>query len=135
MSAVTRAQSQMCKQRIVNVTCLNQQGILYPEKVQSLCPHSPGFTSNPISLGCFKDDKTSRVLSGYYHVFKGNNTLEHCAFICLQSGYPYAGTEYSLVSLTVINIILVVICNLLEMSHEDVILEWNVSVEWMNRHK
>lgn len=95
VSAVTRAQSQVCKQRIVNVTCLNQQGLLYPERIQSLCPHSPGFIDKPVSLGCFKDDKTLRILSGYYNVFKGNNSPERCAFLCLQSGYMYAGTEYS----------------------------------------
>lgn len=95
VSAVTRAQNQACKQRIVNVTCLSQQGLLYPERIQSLCPHSPGFTGMPINLGCFKDDKTLRVLSGYYHIFKGNNSPEHCAYMCLQSGYPYAGAEYS----------------------------------------
>ncbi|KAG7199452.1 hypothetical protein KM043_014078 [Ampulex compressa] len=95
VSATTRAQTQACKQRIVNVTCLSQQGLLYPVRIQSLCPHSPGFTNIPTNLGCFKDDKTLRILSGYYHVFKGNNSPERCAFMCLQSGYPYAGTEYS----------------------------------------
>ncbi|XP_011862628.1 PREDICTED: xylosyltransferase oxt [Vollenhovia emeryi] len=96
VSAVTRAQSQACKQRIVNVTCLSQQGLLYPERVQSFCPQSPGFAGVPVDLGCFKDDKTLRALSGYYHVFKGNNTPERCAYMCLQSGFPYAGTEYSM---------------------------------------
>lgn len=105
VSAVTRAQNQACKQRIVNVTCLSQQGLLYPERIQSLCPHSPGFTGMPINLGCFKDDKTLRVLSGYYHIFKGNNSPEHCAYMCLQSGYPYAGAEYSLVSLKAMYIV------------------------------
>ncbi|XP_076384790.1 xylosyltransferase oxt [Megalopta genalis] len=95
VSAVTRAQSQTCKQRIVNVTCLNQQGLLYPERIQSLCHHSPGFVEKPVSLGCFKDDKALRLLTGYYHVFKGNNSPDRCAFLCLQSGYLYAGTEYS----------------------------------------
>lgn len=96
MSAVTRAQSQACKQRIVNVTCLSQQSLLYPERIQSLCPHSLGFSGMPMNLGCFKDDKTLRALSGYYHVFKENNTPERCAYMCLQSGFPYAGTEYSM---------------------------------------
>ncbi|GAB1866064.1 protein xylosyltransferase [Camponotus japonicus] len=96
VSAIMRAQNQACKQRIVNMTCLSQQGVLYPERVQSLCPHSPGFTGMPTTLGCYKDDKTLRVLSGYYHIFKGNNTPERCAYMCLQSGFPYAGTEYSI---------------------------------------
>ncbi|XP_015587358.1 xylosyltransferase oxt [Cephus cinctus] len=95
VSAVTRAQSQKCKQRIVNVTCLSQQGLLYPEKLQSWCPHSLGFSVMPKSLGCFTDDKTPKLLSGYYAVFKGNNSPDRCAYVCLQSGYPYAGVEYS----------------------------------------
>ncbi|XP_012284899.1 xylosyltransferase oxt [Orussus abietinus] len=95
VSAITRAQSQTCKERIVNVTCLSQQGLLYPKKIQSFCPHSLGFIEVPRSLGCFKDDKTHRILSGYYAVFKGNNSPVHCAYLCLQSGYPYAGIEYS----------------------------------------
>lgn len=97
ISAITRASSQQCKQYIVNTTCLNQQGVLYPDKIQSSCPSSLGFMSAPKNLGCFKDDKTMRLLPGYYHLFKGNNSPEHCAYVCLQSGYPYAGLEYSLV--------------------------------------
>lgn len=117
VSAITRAQNQACKQRIVNVTCLSQQGVLYPERVQSLCPHSPGFIGMPKNLGCYKDDKTLRVLSGYYHIFKGNNTPEHCAYMCLQSGFPYAGTEYSLVSLKIYSIHIDTLCELFKIHH------------------
>ncbi|XP_058802558.1 xylosyltransferase oxt isoform X3 [Phymastichus coffea] len=95
VSAITRAQSQMCKERIVNVTCLSQQNLLYPTKLQSSCPHSLGFDGTPKSLGCFKDDKMSRLLPNYYAVLKTNNSPEHCAYMCLQSGFPYAGVEYS----------------------------------------
>ncbi|KAK0163016.1 hypothetical protein PV327_006732 [Microctonus hyperodae] len=95
VSAVTRARSQFCKELIVNVSCLSQQGKLYPERLYSSCPHSTGFIGKPKNLGCFKDDKTQRILSGYYAIFKTNNSPEHCAFMCLQSGYRFAGTEYS----------------------------------------
>lgn len=95
VSAVTRARTQLCKQRIVNVTCLGLSGSLFPQRLYSSCPHSPGFDNSPKSLGCFKDDKTLRILSGYYAIYKGNNSPERCAFMCLQSGYPYAGVEYS----------------------------------------
>lgn len=110
VSAIMRAQNQACKQRIVNMTCLSQQGVLYPERVQSLCPHSSGFTGMPTTLGCYKDDKTLRVLSGYYHIFKGNNTPERCAYMCLQSGFPYAGTEYSLVSSKIYSLYIDTLC-------------------------
>ncbi|XP_033231945.1 xylosyltransferase oxt [Belonocnema kinseyi] len=95
VSAITRAQSQLCKQRIANVTCLSQKGVLYPTTLQSSCPHSLGFTGVPKNVGCFKDDKTFRVLTGYYAIYKGNNSPQRCAYMCLQSGYPFAGTEYS----------------------------------------
>ena len=85
----------MCKEHIVNVTCLSQQNLLYPKKLKSLCPHSLGFLSKPKSLGCYKDDKISRLLPNYYSIFKSNNSPEHCAYMCLQSGFPYAGVEYS----------------------------------------
>ncbi|KAJ8684173.1 hypothetical protein QAD02_019965 [Eretmocerus hayati] len=95
VSAITRAQSQKCKERIVNVTCLNQQNLLYPTKLQSSCPHSLGFVGTPTSLGCYKDDKISRLLPSYYAIFKSNNSPELCASVCLQSGFPFAGVEYS----------------------------------------
>lgn len=95
VSAVTRAQTQFCKQRIVNVSCLSQQGLLYPVKLKSSCPHSQGFKESPKNLGCFKDEKTMRTLSGYYTILKSTNSPVRCAQICLQSGFPYSGVEYS----------------------------------------
>lgn len=97
VSAVIRAQTQACKQRIANITCLSQRGQLYPESLKSSCPHSLGFVNKPKSLGCFKDDKTLKVLTGYYAAYKSENSPEFCAKMCLQSGYPYSGVEYSLV--------------------------------------
>ncbi|XP_034946782.1 xylosyltransferase oxt [Chelonus insularis] len=96
ISAVTRARTQICKESIVNISCLNQYGNLYPERLYSLCPHSKGFIKKPTSLGCFQDDKINRILGDYYAVFKSTNSPKDCAFLCLQSGYPYAGTEYSI---------------------------------------
>lgn len=99
VSAITRAQTQACRQKIANATCMAQQNTLYPESLKSSCPHSPGFVNKPKNLGCFKDDKTLKVLSGYYAVYKGENSPEYCAKMCLQSGYPYSGVEYSLVNI------------------------------------
>lgn len=95
VSAITRAQSQICKEYIVNVTCLSHQGLLYPKTLQSSCPHSTGFTGIPKNIGCFKDDKTFRILTGFNAIYKNNNSPQRCAYMCLQSGYSFAGTEYS----------------------------------------
>lgn len=95
VSAVTRAKSQICKEIIVNVTCMGLQGKLYPKRLHSSCPHSMGFNGSPKKIGCYQDDKTQRMLTGFYTVLKSNNSPEQCALTCLQYGYPYAGTEYS----------------------------------------
>lgn len=93
ISAMHRAKTQRCKQEIANVTCLIKQGLLYPKQLPNHCP-SEGFVQGK-SLGCFKDDKTYRLLSGYYGTNKKLNSPESCIRLCLQSGFPYAGVQYS----------------------------------------
>lgn len=95
ISAITRAQTQECKEHIVNVTCLSQQNLLYPRKLRSSCPHSPGFEIEPKSLGCFTDNGVSYLLPNYHTVLKNSNSPEYCANICLQSGYSYSGVKNS----------------------------------------
>jgi protein xylosyltransferase len=53
-----------------------------------------GFTAGK-SLGCYQDEKTFRLLSGYYANLKTTNSPKHCINMCLQSGFPYAGVQYS----------------------------------------
>lgn len=93
ISAVHRAHSQQCKEIIVNTTCAIQNGTFYPKQLHSNCPHEPFIENKP--LGCFKDDKKFRTLSGYYINFKTNNTPKKCIQLCLQSGFVYAGVQYS----------------------------------------
>lgn len=93
ISAIHRARTQKCKQEIVNTTCLIKQGLLYPAILPNYCPNNdlePGK-----SLGCFKDEKAYRILNGYYGVYKNSNSPEACIRLCLQSGFPYAGVQYS----------------------------------------
>lgn len=93
ISAIHRARTQKCKQEIVNTTCLIKQGLLYPAILPNYCPNNdlePGK-----SLGCFKDEKAYRILNGYYGVYKNSNSPESCIRLCLQSGFPYAGVQYS----------------------------------------
>lgn len=93
ISAVHRAQTQTCKEIIVNITCAIQMGTFYPKHLLNSCPHQPYVANRP--LGCFKDDKKFRTLSGYYINFKTTNTPKRCIQLCLQSGFVYAGVQYS----------------------------------------
>lgn len=93
ISAVYRAQTQQCKETIVNITCAIQNGEFYPTKLPNHCPHE--LYSENRALGCYKDDKKFRTLSGYYINFKTKNTPQKCIQLCLQSGFVYAGVQYS----------------------------------------
>lgn len=59
-----------------------------------VCVMFPGFTAGK-SLGCYRDEKNFRLLSGYYANLKTTNSPKHCINMCLQSGFPYAGVQYS----------------------------------------
>ncbi|KAJ8925077.1 hypothetical protein NQ315_001249 [Exocentrus adspersus] len=93
VSAINRAKTQKCKQLISNVTCLSYANQLYPQELEGSCP-AEGFTAGK-ELGCFKDEKNFRLLNGYFGVNKNENSPRFCMKLCLQSGFPYAGVEYS----------------------------------------
>lgn len=93
ISAIYRAQTRLCKELIANTTCDIQSGIFYPQSLPNYCPHEPYTKNRP--LGCYKDDKKFRTLSGYYINFKTVNTPTRCIQLCLQSGFVYAGVQYS----------------------------------------
>ncbi|XP_034250002.1 xylosyltransferase oxt isoform X2 [Thrips palmi] len=94
VSAIHRAKTQLCKQEIANTTCLINDSSLYPKTLKMSCPLTKGITPGK-SLGCFKDEKNLRRLNGYSVTLKTTNSPEHCINICLQSGFPYAGVQYS----------------------------------------
>lgn len=93
VSAIHRARTQLCKQELANVSCLATKGKLYAERLHSLCP-APGITAGK-PLGCFQDERTFRLLSGYYANLKHSNSPGQCVNLCLQSGFQYAGVQYS----------------------------------------
>lgn len=93
VSAINRAKTQKCKQLISNITCLSFANQLYPTDLKGSCPAN-GFVAGK-ELGCFKDEKNYRLLNGYFGVNKNENSPKFCMKLCLQSGFPYAGVEYS----------------------------------------
>uniref|UniRef100_A0A182QK58 protein xylosyltransferase n=1 Tax=Anopheles farauti TaxID=69004 RepID=A0A182QK58_9DIPT len=92
ISAIHRAKSQTCKAKIVEVACEIQAGKLYPDHLPNYCPRGNHLPNR--ALGCFRDEKDFRLLSGYFTTFKTNNSPERCIRLCLQSGYPFAGVQY-----------------------------------------
>lgn len=93
ISAIYRAQTQRCKEIIANISCAIQMAQFYPTHLPNYCPHDSLVANRP--LGCYQDDKKFRLLSGYYVNFKANNTPAKCIQMCLQSGFVYAGVQYS----------------------------------------
>lgn len=93
VSAIHRARSQSCKQTIANITCAIQAGTFYSRVLPNYCPNKNLIANR--ALGCFKDQKKFRLLSGYYTNFKTLNTPAKCIQMCLQSGFLYAGVQYS----------------------------------------
>uniref|UniRef100_A0A0P6K152 protein xylosyltransferase n=1 Tax=Aedes aegypti TaxID=7159 RepID=A0A0P6K152_AEDAE len=93
ISAVHRAKSQSCKRQILDIACEIQKGTFYPRKLPNFCPNG-GYVPDR-ELGCFQDEKNFRLLSGYYTNFKTNNSPRRCIQLCLQSGFLYAGVQYS----------------------------------------
>lgn len=93
ISAIHRAKTQKCKQDISNVTCLIQQKLLYPVLLETSCPSEMYVRGR--ALGCFKDEKSYRLLNGYYSEDKVKNSPDNCINMCLQSGFQYAGVQYS----------------------------------------
>ncbi|XP_015918377.2 xylosyltransferase oxt isoform X1 [Parasteatoda tepidariorum] len=92
VTAIHRATTQACKHEIANITCLMQQGMLYPKRLPRFCPLK-GDVPNK-NLGCFKDNFKKRLLSNYSKKLN-NNSPTHCIDLCLQSGYQYAGVQYA----------------------------------------
>ncbi|GAB0096267.1 Xylosyltransferase oxt [Sergentomyia squamirostris] len=93
ISAINRARSQQCKQHIANVSCAIQSGHFYTPWLPSSCPRGHHIPNR--ALGCYRDEKKYRILSGYYVNFKSSNSPHHCIKTCLQSGFVYAGVQYS----------------------------------------
>ncbi|CAG9771125.1 unnamed protein product [Ceutorhynchus assimilis] len=93
LSALNRAKTQKCKQLIANISCLALENQLYPIELQSSCP-AKDFRIGK-ELGCFKDEKNFRLLNGYFGVNKNDNSPKYCINLCLQSGFTYAGVQYS----------------------------------------
>lgn len=94
ISALQRSKTQECKEFIVDVACEIKAEKLYPKTLPNTCPGGGNYIANR-SIGCFKDEKKNRLLSNYYANYKETNSPKKCIQTCLQSGYLFAGLQYS----------------------------------------
>lgn len=92
ISAIHRAKTQTCKQEIVNLTCLIQEGSFYPTTLPNSCVSAN--TSYGKHLGCYRDEKKLRLLSSFYGNYANTNSHSSCLDICVQAGFPFAGVQY-----------------------------------------
>lgn len=92
LSALNRARTKDCKKQIANLACHIQSNQFYPKELPSNCPQEN--LPSHHNLGCYKDEKDNRLLTGYYTNFKKANSRNKCIAMCLQSGFPFAGVQY-----------------------------------------
>lgn len=92
VSALQRAKTKECRRRIADIRCSIQRGEFYASRLPNYCPAGNHVAGR--SLGCYKDEKEFRLLAGYYINFKTNNSPRKCIYLCLQSGFPYAGVQH-----------------------------------------
>ncbi|XP_046968584.1 xylosyltransferase oxt [Vanessa cardui] len=93
ISAIHRAKTQICKQQIVNKTCLIQNGHFYPKKLPNHCISKQKTYGH--HLGCYLDEKKMRLLTSFYGNYANTNSPTFCLDICVQAGFPYAGVQYA----------------------------------------
>ncbi|CAG2119881.1 unnamed protein product [Medioppia subpectinata] len=92
ISAVERAVTKLCKQQLAEITCLTLTAQLYPQSLPRYCPLKDGNFGDYV--GCYWDKDRPRLLTGYRTKFTDNSPVK-CLNVCLQSGFSYAGLEFS----------------------------------------
>jgi len=90
--ALNRASTPYCKNGIVQVFCMQQKGLLYPQQLPRYCQSTTN-NSNQY-LGCFQDDMKSRIFSGFVTEMIERNSPSTCINYCLHIGFSLAGLQY-----------------------------------------
>lgn len=95
-SAISRAKSESCKSELSNLACSSDDQ-LYPSNLPNYCESSKVLDSNHAGhyLGCYSDSFDSRLLGGNVAKLSGTNSPRKCWQMCAQSGFAFAGVQYS----------------------------------------
>lgn len=115
ISAIQRAKTQACKQLLANISCLINSKPPYPQRLIHQCTFNGNLQifqlildnfkniyhiywfidiSDTKELGCYRDNRETKLLPGYKTTLVFTNSHSACKDICLQSGFVYAGVEY-----------------------------------------
>ena len=87
-SAIKRAQSPECKQKLKDIACLGDAA--YPSSIQPTCK----FYDQINYLGCFQDARQPRHLNGSNTRLMDTMTPYDCVTFCHEKGYALAGLEF-----------------------------------------
>jgi len=90
--AVNRATTPYCKNGIIQVFCMHQKGLLYPQQLPRYCPSTEN--SSKQYLGCFQDYAESRIFNGFVTEMSETNAPFACINYCLRIGFSLAGLQY-----------------------------------------
>jgi len=90
--AVNRAVTPYCKNGIIQVFCMHQKGLLYPLQLPRYCPLA--MNGSKQYLGCFQDERKSRIFSGFVTETSETNSPSACVNYCLRIGFSLAGLQY-----------------------------------------
>jgi len=90
--ALNRATTPYCKNGIIQVFCMYQQGLLYQQQLPRYC-QSAGNSSKQY-LGCFQDNMKSRIFNGFVTEMSETNSPLACINYCLRIGFQLAGLQY-----------------------------------------
>ncbi|KAK2703220.1 xylosyltransferase oxt-like isoform X2 [Artemia franciscana] len=88
-SALERARTSACKQKIVDFACSLESGEFIPTILPNTCP---GDQQKPfIYIGCFMHNKTENILP--YNSSFEDNSVTSCVNNCTLAGRTYAGVQ------------------------------------------
>uniref|UniRef100_A0A915B3N6 protein xylosyltransferase n=2 Tax=Parascaris univalens TaxID=6257 RepID=A0A915B3N6_PARUN len=91
LSALSRMRTESCRQKARRLICTQSETI--PDALPNRCPLYAE-SQRGAYVGCFKDTRSARVLSGHLYSLKQINSPHYCVNLCLRAGYMYAGVEY-----------------------------------------
>ena len=94
LSALSRAKTRECKQKIGELVCSIDRGEVYPASLPRYCHSKVEADKAGQYLGCYSDSFQARLLQGEMVVLKTDNSPARCVSLCTRAGFTLAGLQY-----------------------------------------